>query len=169
MTHEHTFVWCTPSWNNFFSWSIDAYLCQWLNKPNRFVVRHESTSFQFYVHIFFVCTNVTNLATSIFFWILEPARKYTNCIHNKSLWWIFEAAAISLFHSLNTRPGFYNVSPYLSKSILNSNNIFHLWLIHSTYIIILCFLFLFIFLFLPPFDLKSFSMNKRNINSIQHS
>ena len=45
-------------------------------------------------------------------------------IHNKSL--IFEAAAISLFHSLNTLPGFYDISPYLSKSILNSYNIFHL-------------------------------------------
>ena len=41
-------------------------------------------------------------------------------IHNKSL--IFEAAAISLFNSLNTRPGFYNISPYLSKSIFNRYN-----------------------------------------------
>ena len=47
-------------------------------------------------------------------------------IHNKSLRRIFEAAAISLFNFLNTRPGFYNISPYLSKSILNSYNIFHL-------------------------------------------
>ena len=47
-------------------------------------------------------------------------------IHNKSLRRIIEAAAISLFNSLNTRPGFYSISPYLSKSILNSYNIFHL-------------------------------------------
>ena len=47
-------------------------------------------------------------------------------IHNKRLRRILEAAAISLSNSLNTRPGFYNISPYLSKSILNSYNIFHL-------------------------------------------
>ena len=44
-------------------------------------------------------------------------------IHNKSLRRIFGAAAISFFNSLNTRPGFYDISPYLSKSILNSYNI----------------------------------------------
>ena len=32
-------------------------------------------------------------------------------IHNKGLWRIFEAAAISFSNSLNTRPGFYNISP----------------------------------------------------------
>ena len=47
-------------------------------------------------------------------------------IHNKSLRRIFEAAAISPFNFLNTRPGFYNISPYLSKSILNSYSIFHI-------------------------------------------
>ena len=36
-------------------------------------------------------------------------------IFNKSLRRIFEAAAISFFNSLNTRPGFYNISPYLSQ------------------------------------------------------
>ena len=41
-------------------------------------------------------------------------------IHDKSLRRIFEAVAISLFNSLNTRRGFYNIFPYLSKSILNS-------------------------------------------------
>ena len=46
-------------------------------------------------------------------------------IHNKNLRRIFEAAAISFFNSLNTRLGFYNISPYLSKYILNSYNIFH--------------------------------------------
>ena len=46
-------------------------------------------------------------------------------IHNKNLRRIFEAAAISFLNSLNTRPDFYNISPYLSKHILNSNNIFH--------------------------------------------
>ena len=44
----------------------------------------------------------------------------------KSLRRIIEAVAISLFYSLNTRPGFYNISPYSSKSNLNSYNIFHL-------------------------------------------
>ena len=47
-------------------------------------------------------------------------------IHNKRLSRIFESAAISIFNSLNTHPGFNNISPYLSKSILNSCNIFHL-------------------------------------------
>ena len=45
--------------------------------------------------------------------------------HNKNLRRIFEAAAISFLNSLNTRPGFYNISPYLSKRILNSYNISH--------------------------------------------
>ena len=53
------------------------------------------------------------------------------CIHNKSQRQIFEAAAISFFNSLNTRPGFYNIFPYLSKSILNSYNTFHHKLIFS--------------------------------------
>ena len=47
-------------------------------------------------------------------------------IHNERQRRILEAAAISLCNSLNTRPGFYNISPYSSKSILNSYNIFHL-------------------------------------------
>ena len=47
-------------------------------------------------------------------------------IHNKRLRRIFQAAAISLFNSLNTRPGYNNILPYLSKSILNSYNIFYL-------------------------------------------
>ena len=47
-------------------------------------------------------------------------------IHDKSLRQIFEAAAISFFNYLNTRPGFDNISSYLSKSILNSYNMFHL-------------------------------------------
>ena len=51
--------------------------------------------------------------------------KMLTYIHNKNLWRIFEAAAISFLSSLNTRPGFYNISPYLSKHILNSYNIFH--------------------------------------------
>ena len=66
-------------------------------------------------------------------------------IHNKSLKWFFETTAISLFNSLNIRPGFYNISPYLSKSIFNYLpyspslvNIFHIYKI-------LCFLFLFAF------------------------
>ena len=46
--------------------------------------------------------------------------KMLTYIHNKNLRRIFEAAAISFLSSLNTRPGFYNISPYLSKHILNS-------------------------------------------------
>ena len=46
-------------------------------------------------------------------------------IHNKNLRRIFEATAISFLNSLNTRPGFYDISPYLSKYILNNYNIFH--------------------------------------------
>ena len=46
-------------------------------------------------------------------------------IHNKRFRRIFEAGAISLCNSVNTRPGFYNISPYFSKSILDSYNIFH--------------------------------------------
>ena len=78
-------------------------------------------------------------------------------IHNKSLRWIFEAAAISFFNSLNTRPGFYNISPYLSKSILNSYNIFHLQLIFSTNIIIFMLsIFIFIFILFSSFWLEIF-------------
>ena len=47
-------------------------------------------------------------------------------IHNKILIRIFEAAAISFCNSVDTLVGFYDISPYLSKSILNSYNIFHL-------------------------------------------
>ena len=47
-------------------------------------------------------------------------------IHNKRLRRIFKAGPISLCNSVNTRPGFYNISLYLSKFILNSYNIFHL-------------------------------------------
>ena len=46
-------------------------------------------------------------------------------IYNKRLRWIFEAGAISLCNFLNTCLGFYNISPFLSKSILDSYNIFH--------------------------------------------
>ena len=41
-------------------------------------------------------------------------------IHNKRPRQIFEAGHISLCNSVNTRPGFYNISPDLSKSILNN-------------------------------------------------
>ena len=51
--------------------------------------------------------------------------KMLTYIHNKNLLRIFEDAAISFLNSLNTRPGFYNISPFLSKNILNSYNIFH--------------------------------------------
>ena len=51
--------------------------------------------------------------------------KMLTYIHKKNLGRIFEAAAISFLNSLNTHPGFYNISPYLSKHILNSYNIFH--------------------------------------------
>ena len=51
--------------------------------------------------------------------------KMLTYIHNKNLRRIFEAASISFFNSLNTHPGFYNISPHLSKYILNSCNIFH--------------------------------------------
>ena len=54
-------------------------------------------------------------------------------LNNKSLRRIFEAAAISFFNSLNTRPDLYNISPYLCKSILNSYNIFPLLLIFSQF------------------------------------
>ena len=61
-------------------------------------------------------------------------------IYNKSLRRIFKAAAISLYNTLNTRPGFYNISPYLSYSILNSYNIFHIY--HSFMLSIFLFVFL---------------------------
>ena len=64
-------------------------------------------------------------------------------IHNKRLRRIFEAGVISLCNSINTCLSFYNISPYLSKSILNCYNIFHLQLIYSRYIIFLHFLFFF--------------------------
>ena len=37
--------------------------------------------------------------------------KMLTYIHNKNLKRIFEAAAISFLNSLNTHPGFYNISP----------------------------------------------------------
>ena len=55
----------------------------------------------------------------------NPAKKLIY-IHHKRLRRIFVTGAILLCNSVNTRPGFYNISPYLSKSILNSYNIFHL-------------------------------------------
>ena len=51
--------------------------------------------------------------------------KILTYIHDKNLRRISEATAISFLNSLNTRLGFYNISPYLSKHILNSYNIFH--------------------------------------------
>ena len=68
--------------------------------------------------------------------------------HNKCLRRIFEAAAFPLFNSLNTRPGFYNISPYLSKYILNSHNIFpSLFNTFHIYHHFMLFLFLFLFFF----------------------
>ena len=89
-------------------------------------------------------------------------------IHNKRLRRIFEADDISLCNSLNTRPGFYNISPFLSKSILNRYNIFHLkFFFFLSFFFFFLFL-LFLYLFLPPFDLKSLSINKRNMISTQY-
>ena len=51
--------------------------------------------------------------------------KMLTYIHDKNLRRIFEAAAFSFLNSLNTRPGFYNISAYLSKHILHSYTIFH--------------------------------------------
>ena len=120
-------------------------------------------------------TMIGNLNNATFQHISQPnhifdfsSAKILIYIHNKRQ--IFETAANSNFNSLNTRLGFYNFSPYLSKSILNSYNIFHILLIFSTYIIIIFMvsIFLFVFLFLP-LDSKTFSINKRNINFIQYS
>ena len=44
-------------------------------------------------------------------------------IHNKILRQIFENSAISLFSSVNICPGFFNLSPFLGKLVLNSYNI----------------------------------------------
>ena len=57
-------------------------------------------------------------------------------IHNKRLRQIFAASVILFYNSLNTRLGFYNISSYLSESILNSYNIFNLQLTFSIHIII---------------------------------
>ena len=57
--------------------------------------------------------------------VLTSSAKMLSYIHNKNLRRIFEDAAISFLNSLNTRPGVYNISPYLSNHILNSYNIFH--------------------------------------------
>ena len=74
-------------------------------------------------------------------------------IHDKSLRRIFEAAAISFFNSLNTRLGFYHISPYLSKSISNSYHIFHLLvnifrMYHNSYVFYFSFCFSFFFFLL---------------------
>ena len=80
----------------------------------------------------YICLGIGNLNNALFLHISQSkhnfdfnSAKMLIYIHNKSLWRIFEAVAISLFNSLNTRPDFY-IFPYLSKSILNSYNIFHL-------------------------------------------
>ena len=77
-------------------------------------------------------TRFANLKNALFQHISQSNHKFDFnfakiliYIHNKRLRRIIEAAAISLCNSLNTRPGFYNSSPYLSKSILNSYNIFN--------------------------------------------
>ena len=57
--------------------------------------------------------------------IIDVKSTMLNYIRKESLRRILEATAISLFKSLNTRPSFYNISPYLTKSLLNSNSIFH--------------------------------------------
>ena len=96
--------------------------------------------------------------------------KMVTYIHNKNLRRIFEAAAISFLNSLNTRPGFYNISPYLSKHILNSYNIFHPQLIFSVYFIIFMLsIFLFVLSFFSSFWLEIFLVKQKYINSIQYS
>ena len=104
-------------------------------------------------------------------------------IHNKRIRQILVAGALLRRHSVNTCPCFYNIFPYLCKSILNTSvqihfntiyvqiqliqhipslaNILH---IYHNYI-----LFLFLFLFLPLFDSKFFWINRRNVNYIQYS
>ena len=90
-------------------------------------------------------------------------------IHNKRLRQIFRTGAISLCNFINTRPGFYNISPYFEQIhfkklqyIPSLVNIFHIY--HN--FILSLFLFVFLFLFLPPFDSKSFSINKHKFYTI---
>ena len=86
----------------------------------REMCRNNALSYQFLNNELFL-----HISQSIHYFDFNSAKMLIS-IHNKSLRRIFEAAAISLFNSQNTRPGFYNISSYLSKSILNSYNIFHL-------------------------------------------
>ena len=71
-------TWRTKNWLENSPWHMDIHLmgaykvktasfpcqytcfCLWLDKPNCFVVHHESLSFQFCLLIFFVCKNVTS-------------------------------------------------------------------------------------------------------------
>ena len=46
-------------------------------------------------------------------------------IHNKWLRQFFEASASLLLSSVNTRPGFFNLFPFLGKLFLNNYNISH--------------------------------------------
>ena len=43
-------------------------------------------------------------------------------IHNKRLWQIFMAGAISLLPFINTRPVFFNISLFFGKLVLDSYN-----------------------------------------------
>ena len=54
-------------------------------------------------------------------------------IHNKKSTQIFEASDISLLSSINSRPRFYNLSPFLGKFALNSYNIsnFNQFFLHT--------------------------------------
>ena len=76
---------------------------------------------------------ISNLSNALFQYISQSNHNFDFnsarviiYIHYKRRRQIFEAAAISLSNSVNTCPRFYNIAPYLSKSILNSYNIFHL-------------------------------------------
>ena len=55
-------------------------------------------------------------------------------IQNKILRQIFQASAISSLSSVNTRPGFFNLSPFLGKLVLNSENISNFKLFFSSQI-----------------------------------
>ena len=55
--------------------------------------------------------------------IISISIHFLDHIHDKKLRQIFEASAILLLSSVKTRPGFFNLFPFLGKLILNNYNI----------------------------------------------
>ena len=74
-------------------------------------IRLDNSNNILFLHIFKINYNFNFIA----------ATRLTH-IHNKRLRQIFEAIAISLVSSVNSRPRFFNLSPFLGKLVVNGYN-----------------------------------------------